>query len=69
VAFESVATPELASFGIKGRYDGDGVPDGAVNTTVSFLYNAEDRSLTQEEVNGFQAALTAVLDKRFGWRR
>ena len=32
-----------------------GVPEGAVNTTIHFLYNAADRSLTQEEVNARQA--------------
>ncbi len=44
------------------------MPEGAVNTTITFVYNARDRSLTQDEVNERQAALTAELERRFGWR-
>jgi len=44
------------------------VPAGAVNTTIHFVYNAADRSLTQEEVNARQGAIAALLQERFGWR-
>ncbi|HEX5757649.1 MAG TPA: phenylalanine--tRNA ligase subunit beta [Thermoanaerobaculia bacterium] len=67
-AIARAAPPDLASFRLKDRYRGPGVPEGAVNTTITFLYNARDRSLTQEEVNERQAALTAELERRFGWR-
>jgi phenylalanyl-tRNA synthetase beta chain len=67
-AIEENGPPELVSFGLKDRYHGHGVPEGAVNTTISFHYNAQDRSLTQEEVNEGQAALARVLEERFGWR-
>ena len=33
------------------------MPEGAVNTTIHFLYNSPERSLTQEEVNERQLAL------------
>ncbi len=67
-AIGRAAPPDLAAFQLKDRYRGPGVPEGAVNTTITFLYNARDRSLTQDEVNERQAALTAELERRFGWR-
>jgi phenylalanyl-tRNA synthetase beta chain len=59
---------DLVSSYLKVRYRGPGVPEGAVNTTISFLYNARDRSLTQEEVNARQIALNQELERRFGWK-
>lgn len=59
---------DLVAFGLKDRYLGKGVPQGAVNTTLWFRYNAEDRSLTQDEVNASHGALTAALEARFGWQ-
>ncbi len=58
----------LAEHRLKDRYAGKGVPEGAVNTTIHFLYNAVDRSLTHDEVNERQRALTERLERRFGWR-
>ena len=62
------APPDFASWEIKVRYRGQGVPEGAVNTTLSFHYNAQDRSLTQEEVNARQQGLNQELERRFGWK-
>jgi phenylalanyl-tRNA synthetase beta chain len=62
------APADLVGWDLKDRYRGQGVPEGAVNTTISFLYNSRERSLTQEEVNERQGALTADLVRRFGWR-
>jgi phenylalanyl-tRNA synthetase beta subunit len=59
---------DLADFGLKVRYVGEGVPAGAVNTTLYFLYNADDRSLTQEEVNERHEAVRLRLTERFGWK-
>ena len=59
---------DLRSVSLKDRYQGKGVPDGAVNTTIAFFYLAEDRSLTQEEVNDRHLALAADLQARFGWK-
>lgn len=67
-AIAASAPPDLLSWGLKDRYQGQGVPAGAVNTTLSFVYNAGDRSLTQEEVNQRQGALAAELKRRFGWQ-
>lgn len=67
-AIAQAAPPDLVSFGLKDRYRGPGVPDGAVNTTITLLYNAGDRSLTQEEVNERQLGLSRELERRYGWR-
>jgi phenylalanyl-tRNA synthetase beta chain len=63
-----LAPADLVAWNLKDRYRGQGVPEGAVNTTIAFLYNSRERSLTQEEVNVRQGALTAGLERRFGWR-
>jgi phenylalanyl-tRNA synthetase beta chain len=67
-AVESRGVEDLVDFGLKVRYQGEGVPEGAVNTTLYFLYNSPERSLTQEEVNTRQASLAAELERRFGWK-
>ena len=64
----ATAVADLADFGLKDRYSGEGVPAGAVNSTLYFLYNAADRSLTQEEVNDRQEAVRQRLTDRFGWK-
>ena len=58
---------DLLDFGLKDRYRGEGVPEGAVNTTVYFRYGSDERSLTQDEVNERHHALAAHLEDRFGW--
>ena len=65
---ESAAVEDLIEFGLEVRYVGEGVPTGAVNTTIYFLYNAADRSLTQEEVNERHEAVRQRLTDRFGWK-
>ena len=67
-AVEANRPPDLNAFGLKVRYQGAGVPAGAVNTTLYFVYNSPERSLTQEEVNHRQAALAAELERRFAFR-
>ena len=67
-AIREVCPPDLVSWRLKDRYRGSGVPEGAVNTTISFHYNARERSLTQEEVNAGQLALSQELGRRFGWK-
>jgi phenylalanyl-tRNA synthetase beta chain len=57
---------ELQGFGLKDRYRGRGVPEGAVNTTMSFFYGSDERSLAQEEVNRRQRELAERLEEHFG---
>ncbi len=63
------APEHLVEFGLKDRYEGEGVPDGAVNTTLTFSYVAQDHSLTSEEIQRAQAELARALEERHGWRR
>jgi phenylalanyl-tRNA synthetase beta chain len=65
-ALAELAPADLASFALRDRYQGPGVPPGAVATTIAFLYNAADRSLTQEEVNERHRAVAGELERRFG---
>lgn len=67
-AIAELRPADLVSWEMTVRYRGEGVPEGAVNTTVHFLYNSPERSLTQEEVNERQLALAAELQRRFGWK-
>jgi phenylalanyl-tRNA synthetase beta chain len=68
-AIAAAPVEHLADFRIKDRYQGEGVPPGAVATTITFEYNAGERSLTQEEVNERQGRLAAELERRFGLAR
>jgi phenylalanyl-tRNA synthetase beta chain len=67
-AIRENAPPDLVYWQLKDRYRGPGVPEGAINTTFAFHYNARERSLTQEEVNVCQGALNRELERRFGWK-
>ncbi len=64
-AVSAEGASDLSEFRLKDRYQGEGVPEGAVNTTIHFLYRAEDRSLTQEEVNRGHGVLSERLRSRF----
>lgn len=61
------APEHLVGFGLKDRYAGQGVPAGAVNTTMTFSYVARDHSLTSEEVQRAQSELADALEQRHGW--
>jgi phenylalanyl-tRNA synthetase beta chain len=67
-AIRSVAPEHLVDFGLQDRYQGKGVPSGAVNTTIYFLYSSIEGTLTQEEVNERQGSLAQELERRFGWK-
>ncbi len=60
---------DLAGFELKDRYQGKGVPSGSVATTITFRYQAADRSLSQDEVNARHARLAAQLEQRYGVAR
>jgi phenylalanyl-tRNA synthetase beta chain len=67
-AVEAERPADLARFELAVRYTGEGVPAGAVATTIAFLYSSPERSLTQDEVNERQEALRRRLEERFGRR-
>ncbi|MGH9381950.1 MAG: phenylalanine--tRNA ligase subunit beta [Thermoanaerobaculia bacterium] len=64
-AVDELASADLRRFRLKGRYRGAGVPEGAVNTTITFLYQRLDRSLVQEKVNELYGRLAGELRRRF----
>ena len=66
---ESVRPAELVRFSLKDRYQGAGVPVGAVATTIAFHYNAGERTLTQDEVNARHAGLAEELERAFASAR
>lgn len=66
-AIEEKRPELLTGFELIDRYLGEGVPEGAVNTTIAFRYGADDRSLTQDEVNRRHADLTEHLERRFAF--
>jgi phenylalanyl-tRNA synthetase beta chain len=68
-AIGAARAKSLRSFALKDRYQGRGVPAGAVATTITFEYLDADRTLTLEEVNAAHAALAADLERRFGVAR
>lgn len=65
-AIAAAQVEDLARFDLKDRYQGKGIPVGAVATTIAFHYRAPERSLTQEEVNQRHQALAGDLERRFG---
>ena len=67
-ALRELAPADLAGYRLLDRYTGKGVPEGAVNTTIQFVYNSAEGSLTQEAVNERQQQLAAELVRRFGWQ-
>ncbi len=68
-AIESGGVELLVGFRLKERYQGAGVPAGAVATTITFDYHGGERTLTQDEINRRHAALQAELERRFGVER
>ena len=68
-AIRGMSVEDLAGFALKDRYRGQGVPPGAVATTITFHYNSNERSLTQAEVNERHAALAAALESRYAIAR
>jgi phenylalanyl-tRNA synthetase beta chain len=65
-AIDALRPPELADYRLKVRYRGQGVPAGAVATTISFTYQSDERSLTQDEVNARHLEVRQELERRFG---
>jgi phenylalanyl-tRNA synthetase beta chain len=65
-AIDAEAVADLVSVALVDRYQGPGVPAGAVNTTIGFRYQNSARSLTQDEVNERHMLLAARLTARFG---
>jgi phenylalanyl-tRNA synthetase beta chain len=57
---------QLESVAIVDRYEGPGVPDGQVKTTIRLTFRSAERTLEQEEVNREVARLAAALHEKMG---
>jgi phenylalanyl-tRNA synthetase beta chain len=68
-AIDGARSAHLREFRLKDRYQGQGIPVGAVATTITFEYLDSERTLTLEEVAAAHAALAADLERRFGVAR
>jgi phenylalanyl-tRNA synthetase beta chain len=56
----------LESFRLLDRYQGEGVLEGAVKTTIRLVFRSPDRTLEQEGVNRAVERLARDLESRFG---
>ncbi len=56
----------LESSRLLDRYEGKGVPEGKVKTTLRLTFRAPDRTLEQEEVNREVARLAIALREKLG---
>ncbi len=65
-AVHDLAGDLVEAIDFQDRYDGKGLPPGAVRSTLRLTYRAADRSLTQSEVNDQQEALRKGLSRRLG---
>ena len=55
------APAELLALEAKGRYRGEGVPEGFVKTTVTLRFGSPTRSLSREEINAWRDAAAARI--------
>ncbi len=60
--------PYLEEVTLIDVYRGKGIPEGEKSLTLRFVYRAQDRTLTDEEVNEIQASVAERLFKHFGAR-
>ncbi len=64
---ESLDVPYLEGFYLKDVYEGDPIPQGFVSYTFNLIFRAKDRTLSDEEVNGYFKILMDYLEGR-GWK-
>jgi phenylalanyl-tRNA synthetase beta chain len=65
-AIRSAAPEELEEIGFGGLYRGKPIPPGKKSLTVSLRFRDDDGTLRHEQVDQFEGAILAVLQKRFG---
>jgi phenylalanyl-tRNA synthetase beta chain len=62
----SLLLANLESLKLLDRYEGPGVAEGAVKTTVRLTFRSQERTLEQEEVNRERDRLANALREKFG---
>ena len=61
----ALEVPFLESVSIIDVYRGKNIPEGKKSLTLRFIYRAPERTLRDEEVNAWQAEITAKILSRF----
>lgn len=59
--------PSLKEIELFDLYRGKGIPEGTKSVALHLTFR-EDRTLTTEEVNGFQEAIMKAVEDRDGWQ-
>ncbi len=62
----SLNIPFLVDFGLFDRYEGKGIPEGKVSVALNFVFQAEDRTLNNEEVNELHEKIIKEITGKFG---
>lgn len=65
-AIREMESPLIKTISLFDVYTGEQVPSGQKSLAYSILYQAEDRTLTDEEVNRLHQKVVAHLQRRFG---
>ncbi len=62
----SLNVPYLIEYKLFDRYEGKGIPEGKVSIAINFVFQAEDRTLSSEEVNELHEQIVKEIIERFG---
>jgi len=49
-------------------YEGENIPDGKKNLAFHIIYQADDHTLTEKEINQLQEKIIKTLEKEGGWQ-
>ncbi len=63
---ESLNVPYLKRIRLFDRYEGKGIPEGKVSIAVNFVFQSDDQTLNNEEINELHRKMTAAFIDRFG---
>ena len=66
VAIEAQGLPRLHSARVVDYYQGKQIPAGFKGLTISCVYRASDRTLTEEELAPLHNSICSLLEERFG---
>ena len=64
---ETAGGPLVQDVDLFDMYEGENIPDGKKNLAFHIVYQAEDRTLTDKEVNDLHAKIVWTLENEGGW--
>ncbi|BBB31764.1 phenylalanyl-tRNA synthetase beta chain [Thermotomaculum hydrothermale] len=62
----SLDIPYLVDFRLFDRYEGKGIPEGKVSLALNFVFQADDRTLSSDEVNQLHEKIIKAIVENFG---